>query len=63
MLKLTDSTNGNTLYVNPRYVVAVFVVVDDGEHNGKTGISLINGTLIVDEDFDFVVSIAGHNLY
>ena len=57
MIRLTDATNSNSLSLNPEYVVAIFVVVDkESDYVGKTGISLMNGTLIVDEEFDDVSS-------
>lgn len=55
MIRLTDATNGNEVVANPGYVVAIFVVAE-GDYIGKTGISLINGTLIVEQSFDSVYS-------
>jgi hypothetical protein len=48
LLYFTDSITNNQLAINPTYVVAVFPA-PEGEHQGNTVISLINGSLIVSE--------------
>lgn len=53
---LTDALNGNKVAVNPEYVVAVFTA-KEGPAEGKTVISLINGTIPVEEDELQVVSV------
>ena len=47
MIWVTD-VNGSKVAINKEYVVAIFTVVE-GDYKGKTGISLINGQIIVDE--------------
>lgn len=46
---LTDASNGSKIAINPKYVVAVFTPVE-GPAEGKTIISLINGTVPVQEN-------------
>ena len=46
---LTDASNGSKVAVNPKYVVAVFTPIE-GPAEGKTVISLINGTIPVEEN-------------
>ena len=46
---LTDASNGSKVAVNPKYVVAVFTP-SEGPAEGKTVISLINGTIPVEEN-------------
>jgi hypothetical protein len=59
LLGFTEVITNNTISVNPEYVVAVFTVVD-GEHQGKTAISVINGNIIVQESYlDVVGNIRG----
>lgn len=61
MLWLTDGSNGNKVSINPEYVVAVFTLTE-GDSVGKTGISLINGTLVVKEsDIEVVGLLNGVN--
>jgi hypothetical protein len=48
LLYFTDSITSNQLAINPTYVIAVFPT-PEGEHQGNTVISLINGSLIVSE--------------
>jgi len=53
---LTDATNGTKIAVNSEYVVAVFTA-QEGPVEGKTVISLINGTVPVNETDLEVVSL------
>lgn len=48
MLWFTDAVTQKQIAVNPKYVVAVFTA-QEGEATGKTVISLINGTCIVED--------------
>ena len=50
MLWFTETKSDNQIAINPKYVVAVFEVSDEGEFKGKTGISLTNGTVIVNDN-------------
>ena len=53
MIWVTDVMGGKVA-INKEYVVAVFTL-QNGDHIGKTGISLINGQIIVEEtDFEVV---------
>jgi hypothetical protein len=59
LLSFTEVLTNNTIHVNPKYVVAVFTV-SEGEHQGKTAISVINGNIIVQESYlDVVGNIRG----
>mgnify|MGYP003344436118 CR=1 FL=1 len=49
LIPFTESSSGNAIFVNPEYVVAVFVASDE-QNKGKTVISLINGNLVTDMD-------------
>jgi len=51
----TDATNQGKVAINSEYVVAVFVA-KEGPAEGKTIISLVNGTVPVDESELDVVS-------
>ena len=55
---MTDASNGSKVAVNPKYVVAVFTPVE-GPAAGKTVISLINGTVPVEENEVDVVAQLG----
>lgn len=48
MLLFTDAQSNTTIAVNPDHIVAVFTAAD-GEHVGKTVVSVINGNLLVNE--------------
>jgi uncharacterized protein YlzI (FlbEa/FlbD family) len=62
MLWFTETKSGNQLAVNPKYVVVAFCVSDEGEFFGKTGISMINGSIIVDDSLlEVVGQITGAN--
>lgn len=55
MLKyVTDANTKKKVAINSKHVVAVFEI-PDGEHAGLTGINLINGSIVVEEnDYDVV---------
>ena len=55
LLSFIDVFSSN-VFINPEYVVAVFTA-QDGEHEGKTVISLINGNAIVNEDLATTVGV------
>ena len=56
---LSDAVNGGKVAINPDYVVAVFVA-KEGQVEGKTIVSLINGTIPVDEtDLEVVTLVNG----
>ena len=50
LLKVTEVVHNNPVTVNPDFVVAVFTATE-GEMIGKTVISLVNGSLVVAEDY------------
>jgi hypothetical protein len=49
LVYFTDALTGNSIAVNPFYVTAVFTVADGGEHNGKTAINTLSGTIVTTE--------------
>jgi uncharacterized protein YlzI (FlbEa/FlbD family) len=55
LLYFKDFVHGSMVALNGKYVVAVFTV-SEGEYVGKTGITLINGNLIVEDSHDEVVA-------
>jgi len=48
LIYFTDAITKQQIAINPTYVTAVFEL-QEGEHLGKTVISLVGGTLIIDE--------------
>lgn len=48
LIYFTDVVSKKPVAVNPKYVVAVFPIVD-GELKDKTAISLVNGSVAVEE--------------
>ena len=55
----TDKVSTKKVAVNPKYVVAVFVAAE-GEMEGTTIISLINGTIpVAESDLDVVTAVNG----
>ena len=53
----TDKVSTKKVAVNPKYVVAVFVAAE-GEMEGTTIISLINGTIpVAESDLEVVTAI------
>ena len=55
MLKyVTDTSSKKKVAINSKHVVAVFEI-PEGENAGKTGINMVNGSIVVDEtDFEVV---------
>ena len=59
MIWLTDVKTQKKLAINPKYIIAVFVATE-GEAEGKTFVSLINGNVVVEEsDLEVVNLING----
>lgn len=54
-VSFTEVMTGKTVSINPDHVVAVFTV-NEGEQAGKTAIGVVNGSVIVSEAYDDVVS-------
>ena len=48
LIYFTDAVSGNKLAINPEYVTGVFIANDE-ENKGKTVLSLINGSFLVNE--------------
>ena len=53
LLTFTDKTTGNALAVNPAHVVCVFTAKEGEEE--FTAINMLNGNLVVSEDYLGVV--------
>jgi hypothetical protein len=59
MIWLTDVKTQSKIAINPKYIIAVFVATE-GEVEGKTFVSMINGNVVVEEsDLDVVGMIEG----
>jgi hypothetical protein len=56
LVYFTDAVTKNKLAINPAYVVGVFIANDE-EHKGKTVLSLLNGSFLVDESQIDVVGV------
>jgi hypothetical protein len=56
LVYFTDVVSKNKVAVNPKYAVAVFPVAE-GELKGKTIISLVNGSVAVEESQIDVVGV------
>lgn len=48
MLYFPDAVSGKSVALNPEYIVAVFEATE-GEHEGKTVINIMGGTLVTSE--------------
>lgn len=48
MITVTDAVTKNKVYLNPAHIVAVFDI-PEGEHQGKTGVNLVNGSIVCEE--------------
>ena len=60
MIWLTDSKTEQKIAINPEYIIAVFTATE-GEMEGKTFVSLINGNVVVEEtDLEVVNAIGGN---
>lgn len=53
MFYVTDAVTKNRVAINPSHVVAVFKI-PEGEHADKTGVNLVNGSIVCEED-DYVI--------
>ena len=53
MFYVTDAVTKNRVALNSKHVVAVFKI-PEGEHAGKTGINMVNSSIICEEE-DYVV--------
>ena len=47
LVYFTDAITNNQVAINPKFVTAVFIVSDGGEHDGKTALNTLTGTLVV----------------
>jgi uncharacterized protein YlzI (FlbEa/FlbD family) len=54
LLTFKDSIAGLPVHINPTHIVGVFCVAD-GEHKGRTAITLVNGNVVVEESEATVV--------
>jgi hypothetical protein len=54
LLTFTDANNGQSFALNPKYIVGVFVGVEDANKD-KTLIALSTGTVVVKETYLQVV--------
>ena len=55
MIIITDSVTKKSIFISADKVVAVFEI-PEGEHAGKTGINMVNSSVVVDEDILEIVS-------
>ena len=49
MFYVTDAVTKNRVALNPTHIVAVFKI-PTGEQSGKTGINLVNGSIVCEEE-------------
>ena len=56
LLNFTDVVSKQPIFINPKYIVAVFAV-QDGDLKGHTAITLTNGNLVVSDTDSTVVGI------
>ena len=61
LLTFTEVVSSSPVAVNPEYVVAVFTA-KEGDYVGKTVICVINGSVVVAEDYLEVVGTITANL-
>jgi hypothetical protein len=62
MIYFTEVKSGERIAINPKYVVAVFKVAEEGELMGKTIISLVSGQTAIEESvLDVVGQLQGAN--
>lgn len=60
LLTFTEVVSSSPVAVNPEYVVAVFTA-KEGDYVGKTVIGVINGSVVVAEDYlEVVGNITAH---
>lgn len=55
MIQVTDVITNNPVFIAHDHVVAVFEI-PEGDHKGKTGMNLINGSIIVTESMMTIVN-------
>jgi hypothetical protein len=48
MITVTDAVTKSKVYLNPQQIVAVFEI-PEGEHESKTGVNLVNGSIVCEE--------------
>jgi hypothetical protein len=57
MFYVTDAITKNRVALNPKHIVAVFKI-PEGEQAGKTGINLVNGSIVCEEeDYSIVADV------
>ena len=54
LISFTDVVAKQPVHINPKQIVAIFTI-QEGDFKGKTGISLANGNLVVEESDSIVV--------
>lgn len=54
LLTFNDAIAKLPVHINPSHIVGVFSV-SDGEHKGRTAITLVNGNVVVEESEATVV--------
>jgi uncharacterized protein YlzI (FlbEa/FlbD family) len=62
LLTFTDANNGQTFALNPKFIVGVFVGVEDNVKD-KTLIALSTGTVVVKESYLEVVGLIQGELH
>ena len=55
MIPVTDTVTKNTVFIAADKVVAVFLI-PEGDHAGKTGINMVNSSIVADEDMMIIVN-------
>ena len=49
MFYVTDAVTKNRVALNAKHVVAVFKI-PEGEHAGKTGVNMVNSSIVCEEE-------------
>ena len=49
MIYVTDAVTKNSVAINPKHVVAVFKI-PEGDHAGKTGVNMVNSSIVCEEE-------------
>lgn len=60
MILVTDAITKNGVFLAKEHIVAVFQILE-GEQTGKTGINLINGSIVCDDDVMTIVNYVRSN--
>jgi len=55
MMMFTDALTGQSVAINPRHIIAVFIAPESTEIAGKTIINIPSGTIAVSDDYLSVV--------